>query len=94
MSRHFSKQPVMVVHEATTLISSYINEMDVIENSGKRSGVPKINARKKSNTNNTEYTVVAKTCQSPGNSPVINRGVSNMNSNSAFSKVFKMTYVS
>ena len=84
----------MVVHEATTLISSYINEMDVSENSGKRSGVPKISARKKSNNNNTENTVVAKACQSPGNSPVITRGVSNINSNTAFSKVFKMAYVS
>ena len=92
MSRHFQKQPVMVVQEASTLISSYDYEFEGIDNVSKRGGIPKNNQRKKSQ-NNSENTVGTRNYRSTGNSSNANHGVGHINSNSAISKVFKMVNV-
>ena len=91
MSRHFQKQPVMVVQEASTLISSYEHELEGIDNVGKRGGIPKNNQRKKSQ-NSSENTVGTRNYRSAGNSSNVNHGAANLNSNSAISKVFKIVY--
>ena len=85
MSRHFQKQPVMVVHEATTLISRFDHENDNNDNISKR-GFSRNNIRKKSQ-NNMENAAVPKAYRSPVNTPNINHGIANVNSNSALSKV-------
>ena len=85
MSRHFPKQPVMVVHEATTLISRFDQEKDNSDIISKR-GVSRNNIRKKSQTN-MENSAVSKTYRSTVNTPITNHGIANANSNSALSKV-------
>ena len=89
MSRHFQKQPVMVVQEASTLISTYDHELVDIDNVSKRGGISKTNQRKKSQ-NNSENTLGTRNYRSTGNSSNVNHGVANVNSNSAISKVFKI----
>ena len=88
MSRHFPKQPVMVVHEATTLISRFDQEQDNNDNVSKR-GVSRNNIRKKSQ-NNLENSAVSKTYRSPVNTPNMNHGIPNVNSNTALSKVMNI----
>ena len=85
MSRHFQKQPVMVVHEATTLISRFDHENDNNDNISKR-GFSRNNIRKKSQ-NNLENAAGPKNYRFPVNTPNVNHGVANVNSNTALSKV-------